>query len=129
MKVIIAEGLSGEVNVDEREPRISPHTGRALRNGKMRIRITREHDGLMAALPGRVLNSDEGRWFVRKRPQHSYREGSRTAEHVFEIEEFENRVATMLRISDLELKPEKYHEDSSQDGIEVTARVGLTDPS
>jgi hypothetical protein len=48
---------------------------------------------------------------------------------VFEIEEFENRAATMLRIADLELKPEKYHEGSTRDdGVEVHARVALTDP-
>lgn len=116
------------VDVDEREPRVSPHTHRVLRNGTIEIHATRDRDGLMEALPGRVLDSDEGRWRVAGRAQYSYQDGSRFATHVFEIEEFENRAATMLRIADLELKPEKYHEDSSRDhGLEITARVALTD--
>lgn len=128
MDLTIGEQLI-EVDVDEEEPRVSPHTGRALRTGTIEIRATRDHDALMAALPGRVVDSDEGRWLVVKRPQYSYQDGARVAEHLFEIEEFENRAATMLRIADLELKPEKYHEDSSRDdGLEVTARVALTDP-
>ncbi|MDP1572025.1 MAG: hypothetical protein Q8L86_18670 [Vicinamibacterales bacterium] len=123
------DGRVIEVDVDEGGPRLSPHTGRTLRNGTITIRATRDHDALMAALPGRVLDSDEGRWLVVRRPRYSFQDASRIAEHVFEIEEFENRAATMLRIADLELTPEKYHEDSSRDdGLEVTARVALTDP-
>lgn len=117
------EGMSGEVDFEEEEPLVSPHIRRTLRNGIVRVRIQRKHDALMAALPGRVLESDEGLWLVVRRLQHSYQDGSRVAEHVIEIEEFENRVATMLRIANLELTPEMYHEDSSvDDGLKVTAR-------
>jgi len=73
-------------------------------NGTICIRVDRQHDALMAPLPGQVLESDQGRWLVVRWPQHSYRNGSRVAEHVFEIEEFENRAATMLCIADLQLK-------------------------
>lgn len=96
----------------------------------MRIRARREHDALMEALSGRVIDSDEGRWLVVSRPQYSYHDGSTIAEHVFEIEEYENRVANMLRVADLPLSPERYHEESSAgEGVEVTARVALTDPN
>jgi hypothetical protein len=129
MNLTIGEGMTGEVVLEDEEFRVSPHTGRSLRNGTIRIRVERKYDALMAGLPGRVLDSDEGRWLVLRRPQHSYRDGSRVAEHVFEIEEFENRTATMLRIADLELKPEKYYEDAPRDeGVEINARVALTDP-
>lgn len=122
-------GIGGNVDLDEEEPLVSAHTGRSLRNGTIRIRIGREHDALMAALPGQILDSDEGRWRVVSRPQHSFQEGSRFAQHVFRIEEFENRAATMLQIADLELKPEKYYEDASPgSGLRITARVELRDP-
>jgi hypothetical protein len=128
MKLTI-DGMSGEVDFEEEEPIASSHTGRTLRNGTVRVRLERTYDELMAALPGRVLESDEGQWLVLERPMHSYRDGSRVTEHVLEMEEFENRAATMLRIADLELKPEKYHEGSTRDdGVEVHARVALLEP-
>lgn len=123
------DDMKGNVDLEEDQPLVSPHTGRTLRNGTVRVRAPRKHDSLMASLPGRVLESDDGRWLVVNRPQYSYQDGSSVSEHVFEIEEFENRAATMLRIADLELKPEKYHEGSTRDdGVEVHARVALTDP-
>lgn len=122
-------GMKGEVDLEEQPPRVSPHTGRTLRNGTVRVRVPRRQDSLMASLPGQVLESDDGPWLVVNRPQYSYEEASSISEDVFEIEEFENRAATMLRIADLELTPEKYHEGSARDdGVEVHARVALRDP-
>lgn len=128
MNVTLADGLGGEVDFDERKSRISPHTGRTLRRGAITVRVDRRHDGLMATLPRRVIESDEGRWLVVRRTQHSFNDRSRVAEHMFEVEEFENRAVTLLKIADLSLTPEKYYETSSRDeGLEIFARVVLRD--